>query len=123
MAFFPWNSQASSGPALIREAAGRLEKGIRHTELILFHHFSDRIGVPVFFECENLQRTGSFRIRGALNSAAAGPCPDSESHADHQESVSQVPPRFRHLPSHSMASTGQISLHAPHSVQSSLSIT
>jgi threonine dehydratase len=53
--------------ALIREAADRLKKRIRRTELILSHPFSERIGLPVFFKCENLQRTGSFKIRGALN--------------------------------------------------------
>jgi len=53
--------------ALIREAASRLEQKIRRTELIFSHHFSERIGLPVYFKCENLQRTGSFKIRGALN--------------------------------------------------------
>lgn len=53
--------------ALIREAAARLVSRIRRTELILSHPFSDRIGLPVYFKCENLQRTGSFKIRGALN--------------------------------------------------------
>jgi threonine dehydratase len=53
--------------ALIREAAERLEKRVRRTELIFSHHFSEHLGRPVFFKCENLQRTGSFKIRGALN--------------------------------------------------------
>ncbi|NVN91061.1 MAG: threonine ammonia-lyase [Desulfuromonadales bacterium] len=53
--------------SLIREAADRLVSRIRRTELILSHPFSDRIGLPVYFKCENLQRTGSFKIRGALN--------------------------------------------------------
>lgn len=52
---------------LIREAAKRLEQRVRHTELIPSHFFSARLGLPVFFKCENLQRTGSFKIRGALN--------------------------------------------------------
>lgn len=53
--------------ALVHEAADRLKKRIRRTELILSHHFSDRLGIPVYFKCENLQRTGAFKIRGALN--------------------------------------------------------
>jgi threonine dehydratase len=52
---------------LIREAAARLENKVRRTELIPSHSFSERLGLPVFFKCENLQRTGSFKIRGALN--------------------------------------------------------
>lgn len=53
--------------SLIQEAATRLEGKVRHTELIPSHHFSERLGFPVYFKCENLQRTGSFKIRGALN--------------------------------------------------------
>lgn len=53
--------------ALIHEAAYRLKKRIRQTELIYSHHFSDRLGIPLWFKCENLQRTGAFKIRGAMN--------------------------------------------------------
>jgi threonine dehydratase len=52
---------------LILAAAERLEQRVRHTELIPSHFFSERLGLPVYFKCENLQRTGSFKIRGALN--------------------------------------------------------
>lgn len=52
---------------LIRQAAERLAKRVRRTELIFSHHFSDQLGYPVYLKCENLQRTGSFKIRGALN--------------------------------------------------------
>ncbi|MDD2335183.1 MAG: threonine ammonia-lyase [Geobacteraceae bacterium] len=52
---------------LILEAAAKLEKRVRRTELIFSHSFSERLGLPVYFKCENLQRTGSFKIRGALN--------------------------------------------------------
>jgi threonine dehydratase len=52
---------------LIEEAAIRLEEKVRRTELIPSHHFSERLGLPLLFKCENLQRTGSFKIRGALN--------------------------------------------------------
>lgn len=52
---------------LIRQAAERLEGRVRRTELMFSHHFSDDLGFPVYFKCENLQRTGSFKLRGALN--------------------------------------------------------
>jgi threonine dehydratase len=52
---------------LIQEAADRLRKRVRTTELIHSHHFSERLATPVYFKCENLQRTGAFKIRGALN--------------------------------------------------------
>ena len=53
---------------LILAASDRLRKRVRRTELIPSHHFSARLGFPVLFKCENLQRTGAFKIRGALNS-------------------------------------------------------
>lgn len=53
--------------SLIQEAAGRLGTHVRRTELIYSHYFSERLGCPIHFKCENLQRTGSFKIRGALN--------------------------------------------------------
>jgi threonine dehydratase len=52
---------------LIHEAHDRLKKRVRRTELIYSHYYADKLGVPLFFKCENLQRTGSFKIRGALN--------------------------------------------------------
>jgi len=58
---------------LILEAADRLKKRVRRTELIYSHHFSEKLGYPVHFKCENLQRTGSFKIRGALNFMTAQP--------------------------------------------------
>jgi threonine dehydratase len=51
----------------IREAADGLKGRIRRTELIHSHYFSQRLGLPLYFKCENLQRTGSFKIRGAFN--------------------------------------------------------
>lgn len=58
---------------LILEADDRLRKRVRRTELIHSHHFSERLGFPVYFKCENLQRTGSFKIRGALNFMTSQP--------------------------------------------------
>ena len=51
----------------IRAAETNLKGRFRRTELIYSHHFSEHLGYPLFFKCENLQRTGSFKIRGALN--------------------------------------------------------
>ena len=58
---------------LILEAADRLKKRVRRTELIPSHYFSEKLGFPLYFKCENLQRTGSFKIRGALNFMTAQP--------------------------------------------------
>jgi threonine dehydratase len=58
---------------LIHEAAERLKKRVRRTELIQSHHFGEKLGIPLWFKCENLQRTGAFKIRGALNFMTAQP--------------------------------------------------
>ncbi|BBA69028.1 threonine ammonia-lyase [Geobacter sulfurreducens] len=58
---------------LIQEADDRLRKRVRRTELIHSHHFSEKLGVPIYFKCENLQRTGAFKIRGALNFMTSQP--------------------------------------------------
>ena len=52
---------------LILNAAGRLKELVRRTEFMHSHYFSELLGYPVYFKCENLQKTGSFKIRGALN--------------------------------------------------------
>lgn len=51
----------------IQEAAAALQGRFRRTELIHSHFFSDRLGLPVYFKCENLQRSGSFKVRGAFH--------------------------------------------------------
>ncbi len=51
----------------IREAAQRIAPHIHRTPLLPSRSLSDRAGVEVRLKCENLQRAGSFKIRGALN--------------------------------------------------------
>jgi threonine dehydratase len=47
------------------DAAATLEGVIAHTPLDHSQHLSDVLGAPVHLKLENLQRTGSFKIRGA----------------------------------------------------------
>ena len=50
-----------------REARARLAGKIRNTPLELSHRFSKATGARVWLKLENLQYTGSFKLRGALN--------------------------------------------------------
>ncbi len=52
---------------LVLEAEDRLRKRVRRTELMASPHFTDLLGYPVFLKCENLQKTGAFKLRGAMN--------------------------------------------------------
>ena len=40
---------------------------MHETPLMGSKALSKCIGVPVYFKCENLQKTGSFKVRGALH--------------------------------------------------------
>jgi threonine dehydratase len=51
----------------IRAAAARLGDRVHRTPVLSSPAFDDASGYRVWFKCENLQRAGSFKIRGALN--------------------------------------------------------
>ena len=53
--------------AAIRDAASRIAPHIHRTPLLTTRSLSERAGVEIRIKCENLQRGGSFKIRGALN--------------------------------------------------------
>ena len=46
-------------------AAGGLSGTIRETLMLPSRALSELVGGPVYLKCENLQRTGSFKVRGA----------------------------------------------------------
>ena len=56
-------------PALsdIMAASRRLHSTLHHTELDLSATFSRMTGGNIYLKCENRQKTGSFKIRGATN--------------------------------------------------------
>ena len=51
----------------VQAAAGRLTGRIHRTPVVTSRSFDEASGFSVFFKCENLQRAGAFKIRGALN--------------------------------------------------------
>jgi threonine dehydratase len=51
----------------VEQAEKRIRPYIRQTWLEPSPYFSKLTGANVFFKCENLQHTGSFKVRGALN--------------------------------------------------------
>ena len=51
----------------VRSAAARLNGLIERTPLLASPELSERLGREVRLKCENLQRAGSFKARGALN--------------------------------------------------------
>ncbi|MDU9041046.1 threo-3-hydroxy-L-aspartate ammonia-lyase [Pseudomonas corrugata] len=52
------------------DAATRLEGAANVTPILTSRTIDEEVGAKVFFKCENYQRTGSFKFRGAYNSLA-----------------------------------------------------
>ncbi|MCC7237218.1 MAG: pyridoxal-phosphate dependent enzyme [Bryobacterales bacterium] len=51
----------------IHDAAGRIRPIARRTPVFTSSSFNERAGCEAFFKCENFQKGGSFKIRGASN--------------------------------------------------------
>lgn len=54
-------------PADIEAAAKRLNGHIRRTPIITSTALNERTGAEIFCKCENMQRVGAFKFRGAFN--------------------------------------------------------
>ncbi|MET1015724.1 MAG: threonine ammonia-lyase [Leifsonia flava] len=58
-----------AGPQLADFEAARITVGqvVRVTPVESSRHIAEVLGAPVYLKCENLQRTGSYKLRGAFN--------------------------------------------------------
>jgi threonine dehydratase len=52
---------------LIKQAASRIAGRVHRTPVVTSRAFNETAGKQVFFKCENLQRAGAFKARGATN--------------------------------------------------------
>jgi len=51
----------------IQSAQSLTSSIVRKTPILTSEYFNDLLGMELFFKCENFQKTGSFKIRGASN--------------------------------------------------------
>jgi threonine dehydratase len=51
----------------LEAARTRISHAIHLTPLVHSATLSERVGAPLWLKCENLQKTGAFKVRGALN--------------------------------------------------------
>jgi threo-3-hydroxy-L-aspartate ammonia-lyase len=51
----------------VRSAAQQIAGFVHRTPVVTSRSVDERVGARVFFKCENLQRAGAFKIRGAYN--------------------------------------------------------
>ena len=54
----------------VQAAAARISAVVLNTPILSRASFDESLGFEVLFKCENLQRTGSFKFRGASNAVA-----------------------------------------------------
>ncbi|MFD9890554.1 pyridoxal-phosphate dependent enzyme [Amycolatopsis sp. NPDC059027] len=54
----------------VRDAATRLSGVAHHTPVLRSRTLDERVGAEVFLKCENLQRIGAFKFRGAYNAVS-----------------------------------------------------
>jgi threonine dehydratase len=59
--------QPDLSPVMVRDADQRIRPLARHTPVFTSTSVNRAAGVEVHFKCENLQRGGAFKIRGASN--------------------------------------------------------
>jgi threonine dehydratase len=89
----------------IRAAAGRLQ-GLAHRTPVVTCATLDRLaGRALFFKCENLQKVGAFKFRGACNAVArlseqtAGRGVVTHSSGNHAQALA-LAARLRGIPAH-----------------------
>src|SRR5436190_20794957 len=54
-------------PLLVQQAADRIRPIAQRTPVLTSRSFDAESGVNAFFKCENFQKCGGFKIRGASN--------------------------------------------------------
>jgi threonine dehydratase len=54
-------------PSAVLEAASRLDGIVNRTPVMTSRTLNHRAGCEVFLKCENFQRVGAFKFRGAYN--------------------------------------------------------
>lgn len=91
--------------AAIREAAARIAPLAHRTPVLTSRTLDERFGACLFFKCENLQRVGAFKFRGAANAvfslsdAEAARGVATHSSGNHAQALA-LAARLRGIPAH-----------------------
>ncbi len=62
----------------VERAARRIRGQAHDTPIMTSRYFNERLDAQVFFKCENFQRVGAFKFRGACNAISALPAEMAE---------------------------------------------
>jgi threonine dehydratase len=91
--------------AAIREAAARIAPHVHRTPVLTSRTLDGRFGASLFFKCENFQRVGAFKFRGAANAvfslsdAEAARGVATHSSGNHAQALA-LAARLRGIPAH-----------------------
>ena len=74
----PTTAAAMSGVGIddVRQAMARIRPHVHRTPVLTSESLSRMAGADLFFKCENLQRIGAFKTRGAFNAVLTMPAAD-----------------------------------------------
>lgn len=89
----------------IQEAAKRIQPYIHRTPILTSESLNEKVGARLFLKCENLQKVGAFKFRGACNAvfslskeeAACGVC--THSSGNHAQALA-LAARLRGIPAY-----------------------
>src|SRR6188768_3759875 len=89
----------------IQQAAKRIKSYIHRTPVLTNQNLNEQVGAQVFLKCENLQKIGAFKFRGATNAvysltdeeAKHGVC--AHSSGNHAQAVA-LAARMRGIPAY-----------------------
>ncbi|XP_019850256.1 PREDICTED: probable serine racemase isoform X2 [Amphimedon queenslandica] len=75
----------------VRDARERIKDSIHYTPVLTSTYLNTLSGHSLYFKCENMQKTGSFKVRGALNAVRSLTVPDpvivTHSSGNHAQAV------------------------------------
>ncbi len=89
----------------IRRAAERIKPYAHHTPVLTCAALDDRLGARIFLKCENFQKVGAFKFRGAANAVfslaedAAARGVATHSSGNHAQALA-LAARLRGIPAH-----------------------
>src|SRR5918993_875166 len=76
----------------IRQAAARVRPFVHRTPVLTSRTFDEAAGRRVFFKCENFQRAGAFKMRGATNKILSLSGEERARRLSEREGLTVVPP-------------------------------
>lgn len=66
-----WGQDHGPSKSALLDVAARIKPWIHRTPVVTSHYLNELSGAALYFKCEQLQRMGAFKMRGAVSAIAA----------------------------------------------------